>query len=143
MNEPLWIDLSLARAVHDRQIAEHGGGEGIRDESLLESALARPLQRYSYGDPPPDIAELAAVLAFGIAKNHPFVDGNKRTAAVLCELFIELNGLRLLADDAGMLDVFLRLAAGDMSEADMVDWLRQNIGPGEDDSLHEPPARYG
>ena len=77
----IWIERTLALAIHERQLSEHGGGSGVRDEALLESALARPQQLFAYGDPPPDLAALAASLAFGLARNHPFVDGNKRTIA--------------------------------------------------------------
>ena len=95
----IWIGKPLALAIHDRQLAEHGGISGVRDETLLDSALARPQQLHAYGDPPPDIADLAASLAFGVARNHPFGDGNKRTAAVICETFLVLNGARLQAED--------------------------------------------
>ncbi|HET7597636.1 MAG TPA: type II toxin-antitoxin system death-on-curing family toxin, partial [Burkholderiales bacterium] len=87
----VWLEKALVLPLHDRQLAEHGGTSGVRDEGLLESALARPQQLHAYGDPAPDLAELAASLAYGLARNHPFVDGNKRTAAVACETFIELN----------------------------------------------------
>src|SRR5699024_8276914 len=93
----LWIEKRLALAIHDRQLAEHGGSSGVRDEGLLESALARPQQLFAYGDPPPDLADLAATLAYGLARNHPFVDGNKRTAYVACRTFLELNGASLSA----------------------------------------------
>jgi len=122
---PVWISEELVIAVHARQITEHGGSAGIRDKSLLQSALARPQQLYAYGDPSPDIAELAASLAYGIAKNHPFVDGNKRTAAVLCELFIMVNGMSLEASDQEMLSVFLALAGGSLNEDELADWLRK------------------
>ena len=95
----VWIRRAFALASHDRQLAEHGGSSGVRDEGMLESALARPQQLQAYGDPPPDLADLAASLAFGLARNHPFVDGNKRTAAVACETFIMLNGASLDATD--------------------------------------------
>ena len=91
----LWIDRRLALAIHERQLAEHGGGGGVRDETLLESALARPQQLFAYGEPPPDLAALAASLAFGLARNHPFVDGNKRTALVAYFTFLSLNGAEL------------------------------------------------
>src|SRR3546814_11872342 len=87
----VWIEKPLILLLHDRQIAEHGGLAGVRDENLLQSALARPQQLYAYGDPPPDLAALAASLAHGIARNHAFVDGNKRSAIVACETFVELN----------------------------------------------------
>src|ERR687888_342866 len=95
----VWLEKALVLAVHDRQVAEHGGSPGVRDEGLLESALARPQQLHAYGDLAPDLAELAAALAYGLARNHPFVDGNKRTAAVCCETFVELNGAAIEADD--------------------------------------------
>ena len=122
---PVWISEELVIAVHARQITEHGGSAGIRDKSLLQSALARPQQLYAYGDPSPDLAALAASLAYGIAKNHPFVDGNKRTAAVLCELFIMVNGMSLEASDQEMLSVFLALAGGSLNEDELADWLRK------------------
>ena len=87
----VWIDRTLALAIHERQLSEHGGGSGVRDEGLLESALTRPQQLFAYGDPPPDLAALAASLAFGIARNHPFVDGNKRTALAACLVFLQIN----------------------------------------------------
>ena len=125
--EPVWITEELTVAVHARQISEHGGGSGIRDKSLLQSALARPQQLYAYGDPFPDAASLTASLAYGIAKNHPFVDGNKRTAAVLCELFIVINANNLEASDEEMLSIFLALAEGSMSESELAGWLRSNL----------------
>src|SRR5882757_7519497 len=88
----VWDDKALALAIHDRLLAEHSGSSGVRDAGLLESALARPQQLYAYGDPMPDLADLAASLAYGIARNHPFVDGNKRTAHVACRTFLALNG---------------------------------------------------
>src|SRR6185437_10549122 len=94
-----WLDKTLALAIHDRQLAEHGGTGGVRDEKLPESALARPQQLYAYGDPPPDLADLAASLAFGLARKHPFVDGNNRTAHVCYRLFLALNGADLIVSD--------------------------------------------
>jgi death on curing protein len=123
----IWISKALALAIHDRQLAEHGGGSGVRDEGMLDSALARPQQRYVYGDPPPDLADLAASLAFGLARNHPFVDGNKRTAAVACEVFIMLNGAALIAEDHELYPQYLGLAEGSISEAEFADWLRPRI----------------
>jgi death on curing protein len=126
----VWIYRRLIVAVHERQLAEHGGGTGIRDEGLLESALARPQQLYAYVQPPPDLADLAASLAFGLARNHPFVDGNKRTAAVACETFLLLNGASLLADDLELYPVYLALAEGSLPESDFAAWLRPRIkGP--------------
>ncbi|MFN4310250.1 MAG: type II toxin-antitoxin system death-on-curing family toxin [Ferrovibrio sp.] len=120
-----WIDAGLLLAVHDVQIAEHGGGEGLRDAGLFESALARPVNLAAYGQP--DVADLAAAYGFGIAKNHPFVDGNKRTAFVAMELFLDLNGYELTAGDADALPVMLALAAGDLAETALAEWVRGNI----------------
>ena len=137
-----WIEKPLAIAIHERQLAEHGGGSGVRDESLLDSALARPQQRHSYGDPPPDLAELAASLAFGLARNHPFVDGNKRTAAVACETFIMLNGGTLTADDLELYPQYLALAEGSLPEAEFAGWLREHIRLHGKRQVNEPRARY-
>jgi death-on-curing protein len=122
-----WIDKALALAIHDRQLAEHGGSSGVRDERLLESALARPEQLFAYGDPPSDLADLAASLAYGIARNRPFVDGNKRMAAVVCETFIELNDADLLAEDAELFPRYLALAEGKLKEKAFAVWLREHI----------------
>lgn len=127
MNEPVWIDDLLVTALHHRQIAEHGGAEGVRDAGLLESALNRPKQLYYYGDPSPDIAALAASYAFGIAKNHPFLDGNKRTSLVVCRLFISLNGYELRTSSLEKYQTFIALASGELSEAALADWIRRNI----------------
>jgi death-on-curing protein len=110
-------------AVHDEQLAEHGGAPGLRDEGLLDSALARPQHLLSYGDP--DTAELAAAYAWGIARNHPLIDGNKRTALVAAELFLALNGHELQAEDADCVVTMLQLAAGDLSEGDLAAWIRR------------------
>ncbi|MDH5834865.1 type II toxin-antitoxin system death-on-curing family toxin [Luteimonas kalidii] len=123
----VWISKDFALAIHERQLAEHGGGSGVRDEGMLDSALARPRQRHAYGDPPPDLADLAASLAFGLARNHPFVDGNKRTAAVACEAFIMLNDATLEAEDHELYPQYLGLAEGSTSEADFAAWLRSRI----------------
>jgi death-on-curing protein len=123
----VWLGLDLLLAVHDAQIAEHGGGEGVRDLGLLESAVARPLNLAAYGDP--DLAALAAALGFGIARNHPFVDGNKRTAYVAVETFIALNGLQVTASDADCVVTFLSLAAGELSEEMLAAWLRDHSTP--------------
>ncbi len=123
----VWIEKSFALAIHDRQLAEHGGSPEVRDETLLDSALARPKQLYAYGDPPPDLADLAASLAFGLARNHPFVDGNKRTAHVCYRTFLALNGVTLIASDEDKYVTTLALAEGSLSEADFATWLRQHI----------------
>jgi death-on-curing protein len=136
----VWLEKHLALAIHDRQLAEHGGSSGVRAEGLLESALARPQQLFAYGDPPPDLADLAATLAYGIARNHPFVDGNKRTASVACETFVELNDARLNAEDAELFPIFLALAEGELELADFAGWLRRHLSsaPQPADSIHEP-----
>lgn len=136
-----WIDKRLALAIHERQIAEHGGEAGVRDETLLESALARPRQLYAYGTPPPDLADLAASLAYGIARNHAFVDGNKRTAAVTCEAFLRLNGVTLEATDTELYPVYLALATGEWLERDFAAWLRAHLHEPARSEVHEPPVR--
>lgn len=138
----IWIERPLAIAIHERQLAEHGGGNGVRDENLLDSALARPQQLHTYGDPPPDLADLAASPAFGLARNHPFVDGNKRTAAVVCETFIMLNGAALNADDLELYPRYVALAEGSLSEAEFAAWLRQHISLDAKKRVNEPRARY-
>ena len=120
-----WVNIEVAIAAHAEQIAEHGGGEGIREAGLLESAMARPQNLALYGDP--DICELAASYAFGIARNHPFVDGNKRTAAVVSETFLLLNGGYLQANDAEVVVAFVALAAGELSEDELTAWFRDHL----------------
>lgn len=112
-------------AAHAEQLAEHGGGEGVRDAGMLDSAMARPRNLAEYGEP--DIAALAASYAFGIARNHPFVDGNKRTAAVVSETFLMLNGYALDASDAEVVVAFVALAAGELSEDELADWFRTRL----------------
>lgn len=138
----VWIEKAVVLAAHDRQIAEHGGSAGVRDEGLLESALARPQQLHAYGDPAPDLADLAAALACGHARNHPFVDGNKRTAAVCCETFVELNGATLEADDAELFPRYLALAEGKLAERDFAAWLRGRLRLAPRNEAHEPRRRY-
>ncbi len=125
MSEPIWIDDALVFAIHDRQLAEHGGAEGLRDESLLLSALARPLNQILYTDA--DIVDLAAKYTAGIVKNHPFVDGNKRTGFVAGVLFLELNGYRFTARESDAAQAVLELAAGTIDEVGFRDFLRANI----------------
>ena len=138
----VWIEKRLALAIHDRQLAEHGGGAGLRDQSLLESALARPQQLHAYGDPPPDLADLAASLACGLARNHPFVDGNKRTAHVCYRVFIALNGGQMDADQDEMYVSMLGLADGTLSEAEFADWLRPRVRLKDAGRVQEPSAAY-
>jgi death-on-curing protein len=127
MTSPVWLPPDVVLAIHEEQLAEHGGGEGIRDLGLLESALARPLNPVAYGAP--DLPALTASLGYGLARNHPFVDGNKRTAYVAVETFLVLNGLGLVADDAECVVVMLDLAAGDLPEEGFAAWLRDNTRP--------------
>jgi death-on-curing protein len=125
-----WIGLQVAYAIHDRQLAEHGGGEGVRDPGLVESALARPQTLAVYGEP--DAAALAAAYAFGIGRNHGFVDGNKRTAWVLARLFLADNRLRLTFDKAEAIRLMETLAAGGLEEAQVADWFRRRLSPPQD-----------
>jgi death-on-curing protein len=120
----VWIDPVVLHAVHDEQLAEHGGAAGTRDPGLLESALARAQHIAAYGEP--DAADLAAAYGYGIARNHPFVDGNKRTAFVAVELFLKLNGLELAADDAACVLTMLAVAAGTLEEAEFARWVREH-----------------
>lgn len=138
----VWIGKPFALAIHDRQLSEHGGSAGVRDESLLDSALARPQQLHAYGDPPADLAELAASLAFGLARNHPFVDGNKRTAHVCYRVFLALNGMTLVASDEDKYITTLGLADGTLSEAEFAAWLRPRLQRESGTEVHEPRARY-
>jgi len=120
-----WVVDSVALAIHEAQLAEHGGTGGMRDEGLLSSAMARPQNLAGYGERP-DSADLAAY-AFGISRNHPFLDGNKRTAFVVMELFLNLNGWTLDADDEDCIATMLSVAAGEIGEKDLAVWLRSRI----------------
>ena len=124
--EWVWVAGSVVYAIHEAQLAEHGGIAGLRDEGLLSSALARPQNLVAYGDDP-DAASLAAAYAFGIARNHPFLDGNKRTAFVVMELFLSLNGWNLTAEDKECITTMLALASGTLPEKSLADWLRLHI----------------
>lgn len=137
-----WLEKAAALAIHDRQVAEHGGSAGVRDEGLLESALGRPQQLHAYGDPAPDLADLAAALAYGLARNHPFVDGNKRTAAVCCETFVELNGAMIEADDLALFPQYLALAEGKLAERDFAAWLRERLRLASRGEANEPRKPY-
>ena len=125
MKEPIWIKKVAILEVHNRLIlGKYGGLTGIRDEGLLESALARPNNKYSYGIT--DTCVLVASYAFGITKNHPFVDGNKRTAFAAIGLFLERNGVQLIASEAEATQIMLDLASGTIKEDTLVDWLHKN-----------------
>ena len=124
-HEPVWIDATIALAIHDRQLAEHGGPSGVRDGGALESALARPRNRWEYGED--DRCALAAAYAFGVARNHPFTDGNKRTAWVLARLFLRLNSVTIAFDPEDAIRTVLALAAGELGEEELADWFRARI----------------
>ena len=121
-----WVVESVALAIHEVQLAEHGGLAGIREEGLFSSAMARPRNLVAYGDRP-DAADLAAAYAFGLARNHAFLDGNKRTAFVVMELFLNLNGWALDAQDADCISVMESNAAGSLTEKDLAVWLRSHL----------------
>jgi death-on-curing protein len=120
----VWLSPQLILAIHDEQLAEHGGSTGLRDAGLLDSALARPLNRAGYGDP--DVAELAALYALAIVKNHPFIDGNKRTAFVALELFLRLNFCRFTVGDAEAVVITLAMAAGELPDDEFTAWVRMH-----------------
>ncbi|MCM2295143.1 type II toxin-antitoxin system death-on-curing family toxin [Rhodoferax sp.] len=125
MNAWIWIERAVILAIHDMQLAEHGGGSGVRDDNLLESAMARPINLAAYGNP--DAAALAAVYGYGLSRNDAFIDGNKRTGFVAAELFLRLNGYQLVADDADCVLTMLAVASDDLSEDAFADWLRAHI----------------
>lgn len=122
----VWVDLSVVLALHEEHLAEHGGGVGVRDDGLLQSALARPLNR-AHNNTAPDIPELAAAYGFGLIRNHPFLDGNKRTAFTVTELFLALNGYELIAADADCILAMLQLAEGSLTEQAFAHWLREHV----------------
>jgi death-on-curing protein len=127
MTRPNWLPEWLVYEVHDDQIAEHGGAPGVRDAGLLESALARPLNAFAYGAE--DVFDLAALYAAGIIKNHPFIDGNKRTGFILSELFLNANGWSLDATDDDVIACVILLAGGEWDERNYAAWLRENASP--------------
>ncbi|MHA1527573.1 MAG: type II toxin-antitoxin system death-on-curing family toxin [Alphaproteobacteria bacterium] len=127
MSEPLWLSRHAIEIIHDEQLAEHGGAGGIRDAGLLDSALARPRNLFAYGEA--DICVLAAAYAAGIVRNHPFVDGNKRTGLLAAYAFLDVNGLELDAPEAEAVVMTLGLASGEMPEAGFAAWLRDNTTP--------------
>ncbi len=123
----VWLSRRLILAIHGEQLAEHGGAMGLRDSGLLDSALARPLNRAGYGQP--DIAELAALYAIALARNHPFIDGNKRTAYVAMETFLALNGCRFPVTDADAVVTMLAMASGEIPDEEFIAWARTNVSP--------------
>lgn len=123
--EPVWIEADLALAIHDRQLAEHGGPIGVRNTSALESALGRPRNQWAYGEA--DLCALAAAYAYGVARNHPFVDGNKRTAWVLARLFLGLNGVQIGFAPEEAIHMVLALASGSLAEAEVAEWFRTRL----------------
>jgi len=124
--EPIWIQQQVVIAAHEESLAEHGGPTGIRDLGMLESALARPKNLFAYSETEPSLCRMAAAYAFGIAANHPFVDGNKRTALIASITFLKLNGLQVTADKAERYLTFYGLAAGTVSEEELAAWFARN-----------------
>jgi death on curing protein len=130
VKEPVWIDERDALALHDRLLALHGGAVGLRDDALLKSALARPQQHFAYAESP-DIVDMAAAYTGGIVRNHPFVDGNKRTGFVVGILFLELNGYRFSASEEDAARAVLELASGNLDEAGSIAFLRAHASLGK------------
>ena len=128
MTEPRWLALVHVLAIHSDQIKTHGGSAGLRDRGLLESALERPKNQFHYGSDP-DLASLAGAYGFGLANNHPFVDGNKRVAFQAMYLFLGLNGFRIEAPEEEVVSLILSLAAGELNETELADWVRRHITP--------------
>lgn len=118
-----WVDEAVVLALHEEHLAEHGGATGLRERGLLQSALTRPLHLAAYENS--DLAALAAAYTYGVARNHPFLDGNKRTAFTVMELFLNLNGLELTADDSSCVAIMRKLAQGTLTENRLTDWLRE------------------
>lgn len=125
MKAPFWVQRGVALIAHDEVLAAHGGASGVRDMGLLESALARPQNQFAYGEE--DVVALAAAYAFGIIRNHPFIDGNERTAFMTAVLFLERNGYRFTAGEVDATLKTLALAASEIDEAEFADWLRENV----------------
>lgn len=129
MKEPVWIRQDVVLAMHEEALMRHGGAEGVRDLGLLESALSRPSNLFSYSEQAPSLARLAAAYAKGIVANHPFVDGNKRTAFIASVTFLKLNGLQLTATREDRVLAFWSLAAGEASEEQLAQWFAENTSP--------------
>jgi death on curing protein len=128
MKEPIWMDKPEVLIAHSMQLAEHGGSAGIRDETLLDSALAKPRNVFAYSDSP-DLPRFAASYAFGIARNHAFIDGNKRTALVVSEGFLRVNGLKVVSTPEEKYFTFLHLADGSLSEEELTAWFTRHAVP--------------
>jgi death on curing protein len=128
MTEPVWLRADVLKLLHGESIAEHGGADGLRDEGLFESALARPRNLFAY-EAVDDLPRLAAGYAFGLAKNHAFVDGNKRIAFIACAMFLRLNGQRQVADQSEAVLTVLSLASGELDEDALADWIQRNAKP--------------
>ena len=126
---PEWLAKETILALHAESLAEHGGGDGLRDDGLLESVLARPLQLFSYGDPPPDLAALAAAYGMGLAKNHAFVDGNKRIALIALLTFLIVNGQRLTASQPDAYQTMIGVASGTIDDESLAQWIHTNSEP--------------
>ena len=124
MSEPIWLTRQIIVAIHDEQLAIHGGASGLRDEGMLESALDRPRNKWAYENA--ELPELAAAYAFAIARNHPFVDGNKRTSLLALYTFLGLNGIDFIVPEAEAAAIILALAAGEVSEESLTRWIRDN-----------------
>ncbi|RFF26700.1 MULTISPECIES: type II toxin-antitoxin system death-on-curing family toxin [unclassified Wenzhouxiangella] len=139
MPEPTWITEEFALAIHERQLAEHGGGTGIRDRGMFESAMARPRQLYAYGGDSADIPALVAAYAFGLARNHPFVDGNKRTAYVVCRTFLMINGWDLVNSLDDRYAAFISMSSGEMDEKAFRGWMQSHARPQQ---VSEPAGEY-
>jgi death-on-curing protein len=129
MTAPIWMELADAIIAHDLEIVAHGGSSGIRDQGLLDSALARPKNVWAYADSPPSLAVLAAAYASGISSNHPFVDGNKRTALLVSFAFLDVNGSEVTATQEDAYLTILGLAAGEISESELAAWFERNTAP--------------
>ena len=127
MSEPFWLSSQMIVAIHDEQLATYGGAAGLRDEGMLESALDRPRNKWTYEQA--ELAELAAAYAFGIARNHPFVDGNKRTALLALYTFLGVNDIEFDVPEAEAASIILSLAAGEVSEESLTRWIRDNWPP--------------
>jgi len=127
MVEPIWIRRDVVLAIHLRQISEHGGEPGVRDEGLLDSALARPKNLYAYAEDSTDLPALAASYTFGIVKNHPFLDGNKRVGYVVGRAFLRLNGADVEATQSEKVSIIWQLAAGEITEVELTEWVRKHL----------------